>query len=264
MFRSHPARVHVRNGLSLIELLVVLVVLVALAGVIIPLLPSFIGRAHTSTGATNTGEVTKAIQMFEATYSQYPDQFDSLLGTGGTAFFQKLPGGTTGGLTTGANASLAVSALDAGGLAALTNAGITQVWDLSDTTTEPTFNPYGAIRTLAASGNVVTLTDAGKTALGLKLNQNYAVFGVGRKNTAIGKVITDPPVHFADNAQDNPANAYGRVAVIFQLTRDNTTTPISYLDRAKLVGATSLHSDTVSGTDDHLREYYNIVGDTAN
>ena len=38
-----------RSGLTLMELVVVLVILVALAGILVPILPSMIERAHRST-----------------------------------------------------------------------------------------------------------------------------------------------------------------------------------------------------------------------
>lgn len=48
-----------RRGLTLMELLVVLVILIALAGIVIPQLPSMLGRAETSSGATSQTETIK-------------------------------------------------------------------------------------------------------------------------------------------------------------------------------------------------------------
>jgi len=68
-----------RRGLTLIELVVVLVILVALAGLLLPLFPSMIDRAHTSTTASNITEVAKSIQLYEAMNLRSPDGFDSLI-----------------------------------------------------------------------------------------------------------------------------------------------------------------------------------------
>src|SRR5208282_5533765 len=48
-----------RPGLTLIELIVVMMILIALAGLLIPMLPGMLTRAHTSTCSTNIGECDK-------------------------------------------------------------------------------------------------------------------------------------------------------------------------------------------------------------
>ncbi len=254
MLGSRPSRGQ-RRGLTLMELIVVLVILVGLAGILIPLFPSLVGRTHTAAGATNDSELTKAMQIHEATYFSYPDQFDSLLGTGGTALFDLLPGGATpvGGAT-----ELTTVALTADTAAALTNAGIANVWDLDDATAEPTFNPYGVIRPLAATGNVAILGTDAIARMNLPVGETYAVFGVGRRCTMIGRTMTDPPVHFADDQENTPEKVYGRKAVVFVLTKSAGTAART---KAKFVGSVSFHADGVVTADDHLGEYYEIVND---
>ena len=78
-----------RSGLTLMELVVVLVILVALAGILVPILPSMIERAHRSTQATNTSEVTKAIQLYQSLNGTYPDGYDLM--TDGSNLDQLLP-----------------------------------------------------------------------------------------------------------------------------------------------------------------------------
>jgi Tfp pilus assembly major pilin PilA len=245
-----------RRGLTLMELIVVLVILIALAGILIPLFPSMITRAHTSTGATNDSELTKAVQIHEATYFQYPDLYDSLLNDTRAALFAKLPGGgTVGGPT-----ELTTTALTAGTLAALNNAGITAYWDLEDATADPTFNPYlsPTAHTLAAADNVAILGTAAIARMNLPTGETYVVFGVGRRCSMIGRTMTDPPVHFADDQANSPDKVYGRKAVVFVVTKNAGANP---RDKAKFIGSVSFHEDGVVTADDHLKEYYGIVND---
>src|SRR5207245_6349560 len=72
--RKSPAR----RGLTLMELVIVLVILVALAGIVIPLLPNMLTRAHTASAATNMQEVIKLIATYAQLTFAYPDGWDSL------------------------------------------------------------------------------------------------------------------------------------------------------------------------------------------
>ncbi len=67
-----------RPALTLIELIVVMLILIALAGILVPMMPSMLTRGHTSTCATNMGELCKAIGSYQAMYGQQPKDFDSL------------------------------------------------------------------------------------------------------------------------------------------------------------------------------------------
>lgn len=86
MKTTFNARRKRRAGFTLIELVVVLVVLIALAGILIPLMPNMVSRAHSSTGAANIQEAAKAIQMFEALNLAHPDGWDSLVQADGQTF----------------------------------------------------------------------------------------------------------------------------------------------------------------------------------
>ncbi len=68
-----------RAGLTLMELVVVMVILIALAGIILPLFPSMLTRAHTSSTATNIAEASKAVQLYYNMYSGYPNNLDNLV-----------------------------------------------------------------------------------------------------------------------------------------------------------------------------------------
>jgi type II secretory pathway pseudopilin PulG len=251
MFNNRRAR----RGLTLMELIVVLVILIGLAGILIPLFPSLIGRTHTSAGATNDSEVTKAIQVHEATYFQYPDQFDSLISDGGATLFTKLPNDGTNPVGN----ELVPTTLTADHVTTLTSAGLANVWDQVNTTADPTFNPYpAAMRPLAAGGTLAALSPAAAARFNLPAGETYFVVGIGRRCTMVGRSLTDPPVHFADDQANTPEKVYGRKCVLFVVTKNAGTAP---RERAKFVGSVSLHPDGVVTADDHLREYYGIVND---
>src|SRR5262249_46499298 len=161
-----------RNGLTLMELIVVLVILIALAGVLIPLLPSMVKRAHTASGATNTSEITKYVQTYQQLYLAYPDEWDAL--TDGSTIISYLPGTT----------DLMADSPTSEDLAALQAAGVNNVHYLSAAPAAdpwtPTFNPYATQPTaggpkpaptpISTSTKLVFL-DPATNAAALKLGQ---------------------------------------------------------------------------------------------
>src|SRR5687767_2231172 len=99
MLMPFHARCSLRRGLTLIELVVVMVILAAVAGIVLPLLPNMIARAHPTPCATNACEISKAIQTHEGLFLQYPDAFDSLTEPSG-AIAAYVPGNSGFDLTT--------------------------------------------------------------------------------------------------------------------------------------------------------------------
>jgi type II secretory pathway pseudopilin PulG len=79
MFNVPLARRAAHRGLTLVELVVVMAILIAVAGILIPVLPGLIGRAETSARATNDSEIYKWVQTYEASTSQFPFDWDSLV-----------------------------------------------------------------------------------------------------------------------------------------------------------------------------------------
>src|SRR5262245_31586503 len=178
-----------RRGLTLLELVVVLVILIGLAGILVPMLPSMLGRTETASGATNHVEIGKWIQTYEQLYQGYPKDWDAL--TDGTVKIAYVRGG--GGV------ALDTTGLSADEAAALTACGITRLQKMVDGTsgssaTPPankTFDPYDnddyAANGLAPAAGVklVVLTDAGKKSLNLSdgtaNSGKYVVFGFGKR-----------------------------------------------------------------------------------
>ena len=209
----HPVRRRAeRLGLTLIELVVVMVILAAVAGIVLPLLPNMLKRAHSSTGSTNISEIGKSIQQHQALYHAYPNNFDTLVT--GTGMASYIPGGSS--------TDFAVVAATADHAETLEEAGITTLAQMVESAGgdwSPTFYPYGAnaalspksapiSTTIAAGTNMATLTLAAKQRLGLATDADttYAIFGIGGFTTMQGTSLQEAPVHYPDSGEDNPAN----------------------------------------------------------
>jgi prepilin-type N-terminal cleavage/methylation domain-containing protein len=265
-------RAMTRKGLTLLELVVVLVILVALAGILVPLLPGMIGRAHTAEHGTNVGEVAKAIQAYEILQRTYPDNLDSL-GDG----ISLLPGGTTTTACGGELTSVALSTIgtDSGAdaLAGLQAAGINTVW--TPTGTELITEPYGSAATgtaLAAASKVAVLSDAAMKRLYNEKDTTegttttpspakYVVFGLGPKCDIVGKPggVAEAPVHFSDESGNagNPNLTYARFGLVFRVVNSSNTT----LSRAQFAGVVAFHEGSgdehgVTNASDAIAEYH--------
>lgn len=243
-----------RRGLTLIELVVVMLILAAVAGIVLPLLPGMVTRAHTSTGATNVSELAKAIQTHEAMYLSYPTNFDSLVVTNTLATY----------LPSAASNHLTVLTLTDGAGDALADAGVTTVLPFVAATTgdwSPTFFPYGTDATIPTSTLAVTVTDnlvlpslttTGKISLGLPVGPTYVVLGIGGYTSMQGKSLQEAPLHFTDSPTETPEKMYSRFGAVFQIS-DSTGDPI---EKAKLTQIVAFHDDGLLGLGKHLAEYY--------
>lgn len=242
-----------RSGLTLIELIVVLVILVGLAGIVVPLLPSMLGRTHTAAGATNMQEITKWIQTYEQLNLAFPDGWDSL--TDGTKLVSYLPS-EDGGVTP-VGGFITASGLTANEAASLNALGINNIHDMTTATPDaPTFNPYKALvtaPTAVAKDTVVARLDAAhaNSKMGLSVTGNYVVFGFGSRASIIGKTVGEAPVVSADEDLINPALYYGRFLIVVSIPPGGL--------RANFVGAVSMHPGEIDGVGQHLAEYYGII-----
>jgi type II secretory pathway pseudopilin PulG len=250
-----------RSGLTLLELVVVMLVLVALAGILVPLFPNILGRAHGSSGADNINEVTKAVQTHEALYDgQFPNRWDAL--HDGTDIVNSSTAMTLIDLA-GANANIDEDRV----AEALTAKGINQIWLHDFTSTNATFETYGAAPasdTVATTpeGEIVVLTGATETSLGLESSDQglgsapgtnrincYVAFGFGSRSNAIGRTVVDVPVHNPENGA-SPLDEYARFIVIFAVS-NQAEAPV------RVAGVVAMHDDgSLSGLGAHLDEYY--------
>jgi prepilin-type N-terminal cleavage/methylation domain-containing protein len=248
-----------RHGLTLLELVVVLVILVALAGILAPLLPGMLGRAHTAEHGTNVGEINKAVEAYNLIQRGYPNNLDDLNLFTATSI---LPGGSATGACGGDlipdTAELTQAEVDS-----LRAAGITKVW--TPTGTDLVANPYGTATsgsTLTATTSTVAVLSAaakyrlyndgdGTTSGGAK----YVVFGLGPKCDMIGKPggMPEAPLHFSDEKSTggDPNKTYARYGLVFRIS--DGTGP---LKRAQFVGTLALHEDALSGANAAVAEFH--------
>jgi prepilin-type N-terminal cleavage/methylation domain-containing protein len=238
-----------RQGLTLLELVVVMIILVALAGIVVPMLPGLMGRAHMSTGATNMDELNKLVLMHHAMEQSYCNGLDNLIDDAGTVF-AKLPA---------PNPSIySVKTLTAAEASALNAAGITDVYNLDDATESPTFDPYkDAVAESVATGlKVVQVTAAAvSAALDADLGTaEYVVFGLGKMSpfTGAGGMMLEAPVHFGEQANAAPDQVYSRFGLVFQLVAADGDP----LPTARFAGSVAFHGDGIAGADAPLEAYY--------
>jgi type II secretory pathway pseudopilin PulG len=278
-----------RAGLTLIELIVVLTILIALAGLLVPMLPSMLTRAHTSTCSTNIGEAVKAIGTYQQLYAAYPNNWDALGdGTNMIDYFaggSMMPSGVVSGSTVagvGGNGELTAGSLTANEISALTGVGITQLQGMvakgasAPAGFDPTFNYYSNSPTTANVINITTSTKlalldpqngngnattvARCIALNLDMTGRYVALGIGQRVSMVGKMMASAPVHFGDQPVLNPEYGYERLVAIFKVSTGNGTTagPSPSFTQAQLVGVAPVHDTGLGSIGDELQNWYQL------
>lgn len=258
-----------RKGLTLLELVVVIAILAALAGVLVPLLPAIMNKTHASTGATNLGEIAKAIQLYAAQNGDnYPDMLDSIVASP-TSKIATYVLNNAGNLT--------ANTLNSGDASALNSAGINNLSQMvessgsSDTNWSPTFNPYDvaagtmATMTTVSTGATVAFLDPGVAAgkLGVSNmgstsstnNGRFVVCGLGKFATCCGTTMDEAPVWYNPTAGQDPDSVYARFGLVFQ-TADQATG--NALARARLVGIVEFAQWGTMTKDDNLSYFYSL------
>ncbi len=234
-------------GLTLIELVVVLTVLAAVAGILIPVFGTGVARrGSTSSSITNVAEVEKLLGMFANRHPQghYPDHFDALCRDDNN-LASYLPGNRAG-LTTHQLVEDEATALIA--------AGVTRLRQMADPPAHPTFDYYDGIEIEIADGTrVATLSQP--ATLGLPPGGTYAVLGLGPACTLIAAnsdtASNTAPVRFSGEPNVNPATAYQRFGVVFQVADGNGP-----LRRARLVKTVGFGVGGPVSTEQLMREWY--------
>lgn len=235
----------IRRSLTLIELTIVLLVLAAVAGILVPRLTGYTGKAHGSAGAANVQEISKSIALFEANNGAQPSGWDNLINDDDNTVANFL-------VDSGATSPFAATALTATSGGALAEAGVVTIHNLDNAADNKTFAPYsanaGATITVsdASTDEIATLTAAAQTDLGLTAG-TYAVFGLGARCNMINNVITDAPVHFPEGGE-NPENVYLRFVVVYNVDGE----------KARYVGVFALEPDSgeLKSVGAHLAEFY--------
>jgi type II secretory pathway pseudopilin PulG len=265
-----------RSALTLMELLVVLVILMAVAGIVVPMLPNLLTKAHDATTVTNISEVNKAIMSYQALNLAYPDQFDSLCDTSGKEYAGCIfnPSQPTYASSGGPTPSpITLSAINGAGEAnSLVFGGIKSLWELNPNAVNATFDAYldpttgNQVAVLGAVADKLPVLVADPTYINQKLNitpklnadgstARYFVFALGAKCTIVGNTsfgLFEAPLSFGEHAVEQPANSYARMLVLFRVYNDGT--------RCEYIGAAHPDVTGLGTADMHRQEFYQNVG----
>ena len=223
--QQRPSSNSIRQGLTLLELVVVLAILAALAGIIVPLLPNLVHRGVVATGTTNLAEISKLVQTYQAMNSSlYPDKMDNLVIGSSLASYV-----LNGSLASPSNTWFTADSLSQPEVDALNNAGITQTANLAEQPTPvgdwaPTFWPYNNNRataptftSLAAGQSVAVVNAAGMNELALPSanGERYVIFGLNAPCTLFRNLAQEPPCHNPDHPNEDPSLYYKCFGLVF-------------------------------------------------
>ena len=251
--RAHQA------GLTLIELLVVLVILTGIGGLLIPTISSALSRTHVATCAQTFPEVHQMIQRAQLESGSLGTAFDSGMYTGpgdpvnnSTATFTATGGGGNG------TGTLATDALTANEVAGLAEIGITSVVDHAAAPTNVTFSIDGVTRALAASEEVITLTDAqaGDIFLPTGGGEKYIWLGIGRDWSLLGNLAPEPPAHFGDTPGALPDEVHSRFGIIVEVF-DTADTPAEYKRVSYCINGSDFET-----ADNHVEVYWDELNES--
>jgi prepilin-type N-terminal cleavage/methylation domain-containing protein len=265
------------TGFTLLELVAVLAVLAVTAAIIIPLFPNLLRRANKATDATQMNELYKSLQTYNSLYFTYPSDMDTLTDSTG-AMPAYLPGTTTGGAYDGLIVPTTLSDHAAG---ALNKVGITRLQPLATTvsTGNATQAPYPSLDPATdgiavATGVHVAVLDSAAILAGTKeVNSDlyniiasdqgdgadhpgtYVVFGIGSRNTAVGRTMADAPVAMPQNGEMSPAKNYCRYGAIFKVDGNE----IALTKRARLVSVVTLEEDEIETIENEVIGFTKVI-----
>lgn len=256
----------VRTAFTLIELIVVLLIIAAIAGLVIPQVAMLGRTSDMAVSAKTQADLASNVQLFFVLQKRYPQGLDSLLDTTGALYASDTTNGDTqtkglpysGADGTRLQAQLTATELTNGGgadyLRSFTRSGFDWVYD-HDLTVVNSNNSATAFRGVVADANgtgnaapstvaVAEVTGAALLAKlnpqGLKAGERIVALGVGPRNTAISKTLTNSPLYPGADGK-----YYGRYIVYFKIFASG--------ERATLVGV----SDSYGRTPDYTQQQFN-------
>lgn len=237
-----------RRGLTLIELVVVVLILAVLAGLMIPQVSNLWRPAQTASEADTIGQLVNYLTLHETRTQAYPDQFDSLMTDGSTAY-SKMAKDLFIGKQKFTLAAVEDTTTEKY-FSSLKKAGITKVMR-HDETEAVSSNSGKTVYTLATGDLLPTLNptstegtarilsifpgNAGVVPTGTKL----VVLGVGPMNTAVGVSMNSAPI----SPHPEEYVYYRRYLAVFAIYADGS--------RGRLKAVLDRHGDTL---DDTLRK----------
>lgn len=255
-----------RDGFTLIELVVVMIIIATIAGFVIPQI-GMLGRSSDMAATAKTqSDLASNIQLFFTLQKRYPQGFDSLVDGAGALYSADTTNADTqtrGFPYSGSDGTRLQAQLTAGVLTNATNAeylrsftrsGFDWVYD-HDTAALNSNNSATVFRGLIADANgtgnaapsSVNVAELTGTALlaklvpqGLRTGERVVALGIGPKNSAISKTLTNSPTYPGADGK-----YYARYIAYFKVYATG--------ERATLVGV----SDSYGRTPDYSQQQFN-------
>lgn len=212
-----------RQGLSLLELLVVLTILIALGGIVVSTLSGFLGRTEVATAATNVKEIDSAIRRSMLLNSgEIGDRFDALVTGGGSADGAIPP--YIGGGDNFVAVSLTQSEIDA-----MAQIGVTELVYSVDSPDDATYGSHDQLPAPLGQDSKVCVLNAEVAAEKLSVGWNfepieeakYIVMGLGKQCTLVGagpkSAFSETPTQFSQGQNQNSKSMYLRYLILVEL-----------------------------------------------
>ena len=246
-----------RNGLSLLELLVVLTILIALGGIVVSTLPGMLKRTQVATAASNVPEIDATIRRNSMlAQGQIGNRFDSLIS--GTA---SLDGGVPPFI--GGSEAFEATSLSAAEIEALLEIGITELIPATLETDNATFNSHDQLPVAITSDTRVCSLSADTAYTELKQGWNFEpaegskflVFGLGEQCSLVGAgenaAFPEAPMHFSDDRDQSPKEMYSRYLLLVELKPNADESFLARYVGAAIPGRNGIHS-----VSQELEKYY--------
>lgn len=254
------------RGFTLIELVVVMIIIATIAGFVIPQI-GMIGRSSDMAATAKTqSDLASNIQLFFTLQKRYPQGLDSLLDTAGALYSSDTNNGDTqsrGLPHSGADGTRLQSQLtkatftvaDKTYARSLTRSGFDWVFDhdtavgVNSNNSGTTFRALvaGANGTAASEPTTIDVAEVTGVELlaklvpqGLKTGERVVAFGIGPRNSAISKTLTNSPTYPGADGK-----YYGRYIAYFKVYQSG--------ERANMVGV----SDSYGRTPDYSQQQFN-------
>lgn len=244
-----------RQGLTLLELLIVLTILIALGGIVVASLPGLLERTQAATAAANVSEIDSAIRRGLLTnQGTLGNRFDSLISSSSAGQVAAYLGG---------NENFRAGSLSTKEVEALAGIGVTQLVPADDVSENVTFDSH--IQQEVEIGTEAKVCELSPEYAGIAMyrlwniepnaNLRYIVFGLGQRCTLVGggaqAVFKEAPVHFSEDAASNPKKMYSRYLLIVEI--DNSSELES---KARYVGTAIPHQSGIIGINEQLEDHY--------
>lgn len=258
------------RSVTLIELILVMVILVLITGLTVTLYPNLRAQARIVNTIATIDELDKAIRTYEALEGEFPDEFDSLLLTGGGLVLLRPSLDGAGLILPSSLGSIATTL--AGGItpadveAALGAVGLSVVIDNTPATApaipSATFDFVTLETILGATPTAVALLSAtAPAAYGITTPATgtfvYLVLGLGDDVTFVGATpgISSAPLNESYVESENDYDLYyGRYLAIFEI-KSTTTGVIDPIRFVKVVSPSALPGG-LGGTIENYKTVY--------